>query len=82
MTRAEDFVLWMNGVADMVGSAPTPEQWARITDEMHTTLGKMAEQRLTLSRPETPAFPIRPPGVRSTQIEHAKAHPAWAGSTP
>lgn len=71
-----EFVLWLNGAAELVGDQPpTPEQWATMREKLGEVVGglvaarlleraeeyaKADELRKNLEVPETPE-PYRPP---------------------
>lgn len=46
MNTPDQFVLWLNGAADIIGDSPTPEQWAMIKERMVQALGGMAASKL------------------------------------
>ena len=55
MTSIE-FVLWLNGAADLVGDQPpTPEQWATVREKLGETVGGLVAARL-LERVDNPLF--------------------------
>ena len=65
MTTPTEFVLWLNGAADVMGEAPTPEQWGAIREKLNESLGFLAAKRL-LERAEDQA-------VREREIELKRA---------
>lgn len=46
MTTPTEFVLWLNGASDVMGEAPTPEQWAAIKEKLGESMGFLAARKL------------------------------------
>lgn len=68
MTTPTEFVLWLNGAADVMGEAPTPEQWGAIREKLNESLGFLAAKKL-LERAEEQV--VRD---RDAAVEQMKRH--------
>ena len=40
------FILWLNGASAMIEQAPTPEQWAEMTQRLSEVVGSIAADKL------------------------------------
>ncbi len=70
MTTPTEFVLWLNGAADVMGEAPTPEQWGAIKEKLNESLGFLAAKKL-LERAEEQVVRDRELALRrNTPIKH------------
>ena len=46
MTTPTEFVLWLNGAAEVSDETPTPEQWAKMREKLGEAMGYLAKQKL------------------------------------
>lgn len=74
MTTPTEFVLWLNGAADVMGEAPTPEQWGAIREKLNESLGFLAAKKL-LERAEDQVVRDRESELRrAAAIEQMNRH--------